>query len=116
MERTIRGLRIECVEGDITRQPGIDAIVNAANERLQHGGGVTWAILRRGGEIIQDLNLPVPSKTITFSPSRTTSGPVPSPRLRDPFVGRAALCQVDQLEDFRTDEPHPGLGRQQQHR
>jgi O-acetyl-ADP-ribose deacetylase (regulator of RNase III) len=43
---------LQLVQGDITTEP-VDAIVNAANERLQHGGGVAWAILRRGGEIIQ---------------------------------------------------------------
>ena len=34
---------IQIVQGDITAEE-VDAIVNAANERLQHGGGVAWAI------------------------------------------------------------------------
>ena len=42
----------QIVKGDITTEK-VDAIVNAANSRLQHGGGVAWAISRRGGEIIQ---------------------------------------------------------------
>ena len=40
------------VQGDITTEP-VDAIVNAANSRLQHGGGVAAAIARRGGPVIQ---------------------------------------------------------------
>ncbi|PWH12151.1 MAG: macrodomain protein [Anaerolineae bacterium] len=44
--------RLEVAQGDITLEP-LDAIVNAANTYLQHGGGVAWAIARRGGEVIQ---------------------------------------------------------------
>ena len=46
------GQTIQIVQGDITIEE-TDAIVNAANEHLQHGGGVAWAISRRGGQIIQ---------------------------------------------------------------
>ncbi len=42
----------QIVQGDITTET-IDAIVNAANSQLQHGGGVAWTISRRGGEVIQ---------------------------------------------------------------
>ena len=40
------------VQGDITEEQ-VDAIVNAANSRLQHGGGVAAAIVHRGGAEIQ---------------------------------------------------------------
>jgi len=44
---------IQIVQGDITTEE-VDAIVNAANERLQHGGGVAWAISKKGGAAIQN--------------------------------------------------------------
>ncbi len=46
------GRTIAIVHGDIT-EAHVDAIVNAANEHLQHGGGVAGAISRRGGDTIQ---------------------------------------------------------------
>lgn len=44
--------RIELIQGDITAL-AVDAIVNAANEHLQLGGGVAGAIRRKGGSSIQ---------------------------------------------------------------
>lgn len=41
------------LKGDITDQR-VDAIVNAANENLDHGAGVAGAIIRKGGYGIQD--------------------------------------------------------------
>ena len=46
------GQSIQIVQGDITNE-SVDAIVNAANEHLQHGGGVAWAISKKGGPAIQ---------------------------------------------------------------
>ncbi len=43
---------LQLVQGDIT-QENVDAIVNAANSHLQHGGGVAAAISRAGGKTIQ---------------------------------------------------------------
>lgn len=45
-------LCLEIVQGDIADE-SVDAIVNAANSRLQHGSGVAGAISRRGGPAIQ---------------------------------------------------------------
>lgn len=44
--------RIELRQGDLTEME-VDAIVNAANNDLQLGGGVAGAIRRKGGEVIQ---------------------------------------------------------------
>jgi O-acetyl-ADP-ribose deacetylase (regulator of RNase III) len=44
---------VQIAQGDLTLEP-TDAIVNAANEYLEHGGGVAFAIVQRGGEIIQE--------------------------------------------------------------
>ena len=46
------GQTLQIVQGDITTE-AVDAIVNAANEHLQHGGGVAWAISKKGGSAIQ---------------------------------------------------------------
>jgi O-acetyl-ADP-ribose deacetylase (regulator of RNase III) len=46
------GQRLELVMGDITQEP-VEAIVNAANSRLMHGGGVAGVISRRGGPRVQ---------------------------------------------------------------
>lgn len=51
-EQTIGNGVIRILQGDLTLAE-TDAIVNAANSHLQHGGGVAAAIVRRGGEIIQ---------------------------------------------------------------
>ena len=53
IERVLQtGQTIQIVQGDITIE-NVDAIVNAANEHLQHGGGVAWAISKKGGPKIQ---------------------------------------------------------------
>ncbi len=44
--------QLEVLEADITTLE-VDAIANAANTELRHGGGVAGAIARAGGETIQ---------------------------------------------------------------
>jgi O-acetyl-ADP-ribose deacetylase (regulator of RNase III) len=43
---------VEVLEADIT-QLEVDAIANAANTQLLHGGGVAGAIQRAGGEAVE---------------------------------------------------------------
>lgn len=64
-EHKIAGKIFRLVQGDITGRD-VDAIVNAANSFLQHGGGVAGAIVKKGGYIIQEE-----SDKIGFSPVGT---------------------------------------------
>ncbi len=43
---------LEIAQGDLTQET-VDAIVNAANQHLAHGGGIARAIVRSGGPAIQ---------------------------------------------------------------
>jgi len=49
----IGGKTLEVIQGDLTTQQ-VDGIVNAANSSLAHGGGLAGAIVRRGGQELQD--------------------------------------------------------------
>ncbi|MGQ9560686.1 MAG: macro domain-containing protein [Candidatus Oleimicrobiaceae bacterium] len=53
MIRKVGQTTVELMRGDITEMD-TDAIVNAANEHLAHGGGVAGAVMRKGGRIIQE--------------------------------------------------------------
>jgi len=52
-QEIIPGKKLRIIQGDITEE-AVDAIVNAANSYLQHGGGVAAAIVRKGGYEIQE--------------------------------------------------------------
>jgi O-acetyl-ADP-ribose deacetylase len=65
------GKTIRLVSGDITER-NVDVIVNPANSYLIHGGGVAAAIVRKGGQVIQEESdkigyVPVGTAVITTS-------------------------------------------------
>ncbi|MFN8384063.1 MAG: macro domain-containing protein [Anaerolineales bacterium] len=71
---------LQIVQGDITVDE-VDAIVNAANEHLQHGGGVAWAISKRGGATVQQESDDWVRKHGPVShshPARTSGGLLPA--------------------------------------
>ncbi len=53
MRYQINNTTVLIKRGDITEED-TEAIVNAANSQLQHGGGVAGAIARKGGREIQE--------------------------------------------------------------
>lgn len=52
-ERVWGSTTVRIIQGDILSLT-VDAIVNPANNRLLHGGGLAAAIVRKGGQIIQE--------------------------------------------------------------
>ena len=66
------------VEGDITTQD-VDAVVNAANNRMRGGGGVDGAIHRAGGRaVLDDCVARFPDGLATGDAGWTTAGEMPA--------------------------------------
>ncbi len=65
---------VTCVQGDITEQD-VDAVVNAANNRMRGGGGVDGAIHRAGGPaVLEDCVARFPDGLATGDAGWTTAG------------------------------------------
>lgn len=89
----IKETEIKIVKGDITELK-VDAIVNAANNRLVMGGGVAGAIRKKGGKVIEDEAVkkgPIKIGEAAF----TSAGSLPCK-----YVIHAATMGMD----FKTDE------------
>jgi O-acetyl-ADP-ribose deacetylase len=79
--------RVILMQGDLTEMD-TDAIVNAANNDLQHGGGVAGAIRRKGGPLIQEESNEIGS--IPVGGAAITSGG----NLKAKYVIHAASMQL----------------------
>jgi O-acetyl-ADP-ribose deacetylase len=74
------GQKLQLVQGDLTDEH-VDAIVNAANSHLQHGGGVAGVIVRKGGGIIQEESdrwVNEHGPVSPAAPAYTSAGKLPS--------------------------------------
>jgi O-acetyl-ADP-ribose deacetylase (regulator of RNase III) len=71
-------MEITVVEGDITEQQ-VDAVVNAANNRMRGGSGVDGAIHRAGGPaVLADCEARFPDGLATGDAGWTTAGDLPA--------------------------------------
>lgn len=81
--RQIGDAHLRVVRGDITALP-VDAVVNAANEYLAHGGGVAAALARAGGREVQRESDAWVAEHGPLGPGRaavTTAGHLPAQML-----------------------------------
>jgi O-acetyl-ADP-ribose deacetylase len=101
---------IEVADTDITALE-VDAIANAANTDLRHGGGVAGAISRAGGPAVQresDERAPIglgeavettagdmPCRWVIHAATMVLGGPTSADIIRDATV--ATLCKADEL-------------------
>lgn len=83
------------MQGDLTEMD-VDAIVNAANNDLQHGGGVAGAIRRKGGPSIQEESNAI--GTIPVGTAAITSGG----KLKARYVIHAASMELGGRTDARA--------------
>src|SRR4051794_31546180 len=101
---------LEVIAADVTRLE-VDAIANAANTRLMHGGGVAGAISRAGGPDVQresDEKAPIglgeavgttagemPSKYVIHAATMELGGPT-SPEIIERAT-RSTLAKAEEL-------------------
>lgn len=79
-ERRFGEARVQLVQGDITQEQ-VDAVVNAANKYLEHGGGLARIIVKKGGRVIQEESRQWVARhgPVTHEePAYTTAGHLPA--------------------------------------
>jgi len=110
MERTLGTTTIRLVSADLTERD-VDAIVNAANSALQHGGGVAGAIVRKGGPVIQDESnaigpVPVGSAAITSAGRLTAQFVIHAvgPRMGEGDEDRKLASAIKSVLTLATDK------------
>lgn len=69
MRTEIEGVTVECIRGDISAQPDVDAVVNAANAQLATGRGVAGALHRKAGRGLEEECRPL----APISPGQTVA-------------------------------------------
>jgi O-acetyl-ADP-ribose deacetylase (regulator of RNase III)/ADP-ribose pyrophosphatase YjhB (NUDIX family) len=89
----IKDIELKVIKGDLT-EAKVDAIVNAANNKLEMGGGVAGAIRKKGGTIIEDEAM---KKGPIKIGGATATG---AGKLKSKYVIHAATMGMD----FKTDE------------
>src|SRR4051794_41975920 len=101
---------VEVLETDITTLE-VDAIANAANTRLAHGGGVAGAISRAGGPDVQresDRRAPIG----LGEAGETTAGPMPARGgIHAAAVGLGGATAAGPIPPARAGAPGEGGGR-----
>jgi O-acetyl-ADP-ribose deacetylase (regulator of RNase III) len=101
---------IEVRQADVTKLE-VDAIANAANTELRHGGGVAGAIVRAGGSSIQeesDRKAPIglgdavetgagelPARWVIHAATMELGGPTSAQVIRE--ATRSTLAKADEL-------------------
>jgi O-acetyl-ADP-ribose deacetylase len=102
--------QIEVLDADIT-QLEVDAIANAANTRLLHGGGVAGAIARAGGaevqaesagrapiglgEAVETTGGAMPCRWVIHAATMEPGGPTSAEVIRSATA--STLCKADEL-------------------
>ncbi|WP_448378452.1 macro domain-containing protein [Fervidobacterium sp.] len=123
----VGNVEIRFIVGDITKLE-VDAIVNAANSYLQHGGGVAGAISRTGGPEIQKesdeyvrKNGPVPPGSVAVTGAGNlkakyiihTVGPIGDKKGNDEIMKKAfenVFSKADELAINSIAIPFVGTG------